>query len=370
MLSLFGMTATTYASGFSTCGGVRIHYRDTGDVPNQKDGPVLLLLHGFAGSTESWCDVVGPLAEQGCRSIAFDRVGFGLTERPAPPALPLPLSPRLPWEVSPFGDDPYGSRFAIERVLWPLVRARLGTAAAQRRPLFLVGHSLGCQVALRALVDSRARAGEWDRAPLRPRGAVLIAPACLDPREDLLGPPPESLADAVRQRLDLEARFRGFRLSLDATRPLAPLDELVLPRVREIAEGDPTERVTRGMAASTRTALGDARRDAIVAKYMAPLAQPGWDRGLLHFYRADRGIEPASGRALLSAAADAACDLGVRVRVVSGDVDAVVPIDAARKVASTLGAPAPSFLTDTGHLPMDERPEALARAIAQFVQEP
>ena len=82
-----------FASQYTNLCGVRHHIRDTGDIT--PDGPVAVLLHGFAGSTEAW-DQVGPLlAESGCRAIAFDRVGFGRTERPVPPVLPAP--PALPF---------------------------------------------------------------------------------------------------------------------------------------------------------------------------------------------------------------------------------------------------------------------------------
>ena len=43
--------------------------------------PTFILLHGFGASTFSWREVMAPLAEAG-QVIAYDRPGFGLTERP------------------------------------------------------------------------------------------------------------------------------------------------------------------------------------------------------------------------------------------------------------------------------------------------
>jgi len=45
------------------------------------DGQALLLVHGLGGSTFSWRENIGALAEAGYRTIALDRPGFGLTEK-------------------------------------------------------------------------------------------------------------------------------------------------------------------------------------------------------------------------------------------------------------------------------------------------
>ncbi|MCX8185265.1 MAG: alpha/beta hydrolase [Sulfolobales archaeon] len=68
-------------SRFVVVDGVKIHYLDegTGDC-------TLLLLHGFGSSTLSWRYVTGSLSRY-CRVVAFDRPGFGLTERVDPGTL-------------------------------------------------------------------------------------------------------------------------------------------------------------------------------------------------------------------------------------------------------------------------------------------
>lgn len=62
---------------FAEVEGVNLRYTDTGTSP-----PTLLLLHGFGSSVFSWRKVTGALGEQ-ARVVAFDRPGFGLSERPA-----------------------------------------------------------------------------------------------------------------------------------------------------------------------------------------------------------------------------------------------------------------------------------------------
>ena len=46
-----------------------------------EDGPVVLLLHGFGGSTFSWREQMGALAEAGYRAVAFDRPPYGLSAK-------------------------------------------------------------------------------------------------------------------------------------------------------------------------------------------------------------------------------------------------------------------------------------------------
>ena len=54
--------------------GMRIHYKDTGP----QDAPVLLFLHGFGSSLQTW-DVWAVTLEQKYRVIRLDLPGFGLT---------------------------------------------------------------------------------------------------------------------------------------------------------------------------------------------------------------------------------------------------------------------------------------------------
>lgn len=62
---------------FITLQGINIYYEDKGP----SDAPVVLLLHGLFGSTGSWRYNVEVLLAAGYRVIAFDRPGFGLSDK-------------------------------------------------------------------------------------------------------------------------------------------------------------------------------------------------------------------------------------------------------------------------------------------------
>lgn len=59
--------------------GVRLHYR----VDGPSDGTPVLLVHGLFGSTETWRYNVDALIAAGYRVIRYDRLGFGLSDKPA-----------------------------------------------------------------------------------------------------------------------------------------------------------------------------------------------------------------------------------------------------------------------------------------------
>lgn len=101
--------------------GLLVHYKIEG-----QDGRTLVLLHGFAASVFSWRKVMDPLSEAGM-VVAFDRPGFGLTERPMPGE----------WE----GESPYGPEAQADLTVALLDELGIDRAV-------LVGHSAGGTIAL------------------------------------------------------------------------------------------------------------------------------------------------------------------------------------------------------------------------------
>ena len=105
--------------------------------------PVFVLLHGFGSSLYTWNPVWESLSQQG-RVIAFDRPGFGLTERP------------LTWE----GQNPYGIDSQVDLVIGLL--DHFGVEQA-----ILVGNSAGGTVAMQVALEH----------PERVSSLILVDPA-------------------------------------------------------------------------------------------------------------------------------------------------------------------------------------------------
>ena len=120
---------------FVTVDGLRVHYTDVGT------GPPVVLIHGASGNLRDFAfSLTDRLAGEGFRAIAFDRPGFGYTDRPATRG----------WD--------------------PAVQARILRSAAgeigAEAPV-VVGHSYGGAVAMAWAVD----------APEDTRGVVSVAGA-------------------------------------------------------------------------------------------------------------------------------------------------------------------------------------------------
>jgi pimeloyl-ACP methyl ester carboxylesterase len=118
--------------------GITVRYREWG-----RGSPSFLLLHGFGSHSDSWSPVASDLAEHG-RLVAFDRVGFGLTERP------------VQWE----GTNPYGDDAQMDVILGLMDHLEI------ENPV-LVGHSAGGGIALGFALAHPERVG----------GLVLEAPS-------------------------------------------------------------------------------------------------------------------------------------------------------------------------------------------------
>jgi pimeloyl-ACP methyl ester carboxylesterase len=125
---------------FVDLNGVKVHFKVAGE-----GRPAVVLLHGFASSVFSWREVMGPLAE-GHTVVAFDRPGFGLTERPLPGE----------WQ----GQSPYSAEAQAD-----LTVALMDTLGIDRA--VLIGNSAGGTVAVLTAL----------RYPGRVQALVLVDPA-------------------------------------------------------------------------------------------------------------------------------------------------------------------------------------------------
>lgn len=120
------------------------HQRFTGS--GQAD-TLFLLLHGFGASSFSWRDVVEPLSELG-DVVAYDRPGFGFSERPET------------WS----GQNPYGSEAQCG-----VLEALSEKYRDSHSTIVVVGHSAGGTLALDCAIHQGSPATHM----------VLIAPAAL-----------------------------------------------------------------------------------------------------------------------------------------------------------------------------------------------
>lgn len=135
---------------FATAQGLEVFYEKT-DFVCQEDKdcsnpPVIFLMHGFGANTFSFRELTEPLSQLG-DVIAYDRPGFGLTERPSS------------WE----GENPYGSRGQ------DLILDELIESFASGRDVILVGHSAGGTLAAQYAIDNKDAV----------KGLILISPAIL-----------------------------------------------------------------------------------------------------------------------------------------------------------------------------------------------
>jgi pimeloyl-ACP methyl ester carboxylesterase len=135
--------------------GIKLYYRQSG-----VGQPAFILLHGMGASTYSWHAVFDAFAGMGT-AVAYDRPGFGYSERP---------------EVDRWmTDNPYSNEAKVEQ-LWALMDT-LGIQQA-----VLVGHSAGGAAAIQAALER----------PERVQALILIAPAVYNTF---------SLPDFIRQAL-------------------------------------------------------------------------------------------------------------------------------------------------------------------------
>ncbi|WP_420643480.1 alpha/beta fold hydrolase [Candidatus Leptofilum sp.] len=120
--------------------GLDIHYWDS-----ETDGQNYLLLHGFASNLYTWDELFPYLAEQG-RVASYDRIGFGLSERPLAGS----------WQA----ENPYSRDAAVSHAITFMDELRLDSA-------ILVGNSAGGSLAMQIALEH----------PDRVDGLILAAPA-------------------------------------------------------------------------------------------------------------------------------------------------------------------------------------------------
>jgi pimeloyl-ACP methyl ester carboxylesterase len=206
-------------SRFSRFAGVEVHHKVTGPG----DAPAVVLLHHFFGNVATWRHVQPGLADR-YRVAAFDRPGFGLTERPR----------RSSWN----GRSPYTRAASVDITLEMLDHLDADEAV-------LVGSSAGGTAALET----------YARDPDRVRALVLVSPAITGD----VGAPP---------RLRPLMRAPGIRH--------------LGPRIVRRVAGE----VTLARVAGSWSDPSLATEDDVDA-YARPLEVEGWERGFWELFSAE-----------------------------------------------------------------------------------
>jgi len=266
-------------SQFVEAAGVRLHIRDTGP----RDGPPVLLIHGFGSSLHTW-EAWTPLLESRFRVVSFDLPGFGLT-----------------------GPDPTGD-YSDERSIAVLgaLMDRLGIGEAA-----VVGSSMGGRIAWRFAAAEPARVSKL----------VLMAPDGFASQGREYGRAPERLPWLLRL------------LPYTAPKPLL------------------------GRTMRNAYAVPGVLTDAVVDRYHAMLLVPGVRRAILERVLQTRLVPPEPILATIRAP----------VLLLWGELDGAVPASHAADYARTLPNARTVILPGIGHVPMEEAPEASARALRAFL---
>jgi len=204
--------------------GIDIHYQRRAYQGSSDKPPLILLLHGFGASTYSWRDVLAPLSAYG-EVIAYDRPGFGFTERPTS------------WP----GTNPYGLEGQVQ-----IIDAFIEQFADQQRKVVLIGHSAGGTLAAEFAL----------RNPDAVDALVLVAPAIL-----------------------AGGGSRGGWLTALAKIPqINRLGPLLVGRI-----------ASSGQTLLMRSWYDQSKiTDEIIDGYTAPLAIAGWEKAFWEFSQADQ----------------------------------------------------------------------------------
>lgn len=146
------VTAWKAGGTYETVDGHRIFVRRTGG-----DGPLVVLLHGFPTNSYDWREVIPALEATGAAVLAFDFLGFGLSDKPT------------------------GIRYSLT------VQADIVEQLVRRRPALIVAHDMGDSVAAELMVrDLEGVLTFAMNGVLFTNSSVIIGQAHLTPVQKLL----------------------------------------------------------------------------------------------------------------------------------------------------------------------------------------
>lgn len=266
-------------------------------------GPALLLIHGFGASWGHWRKVIPLLAEQ-FRVYTIDLLGFGASDKPSP------------------------DKVAYTFETWS-AQVRDFCQEVVRSPIYLVGNSIGCVVALQAAVDN-PNSGDI-------RGVVLIncSLRLLHERRRQALPWYRRQGADVMQRV-LTVRWLGHQF------------------FRLIAKPNTVKRIL--LQAYARP---EAVTDELVDLLMKPAADAGAADVFLAFTGYSQGPLPEDLLAVLPCPA----------LVLWGEDDPWEPIALGERFTEFSAVENFVRLDRAGHCPQDEVPDVVSQEISRWVLE-
>jgi pimeloyl-ACP methyl ester carboxylesterase len=264
----------------------------------------LVLLHGFMANLHSW-DYIRPALSERSTVYSYDRIAFGLSERPMPEDFPEKNSSQQSQpEPNPYTAESVRNRAAALMDAWGLEKA------------VLVGNSAGGSLAVELALAF----------PERVAALILIDPAVYSN-----GPP-----GIVRLLLKLPF-----------------LENTGIKNIRRLLGGEDPESLLA-------SAWHDPSRipPELVTYYSQPLQIENWDRALWEFTKASSN--PGITRRL--------DELTLPILLIHGEQDTIVPVKESRRLAEAIPHAEFHILSQCGHVPQEECPETTAGLIIDFLE--
>ncbi|CAK0764500.1 hypothetical protein CVIRNUC_003164 [Coccomyxa viridis] len=390
-------------SKFRELDGLTVHYKAAappGGAAKAAGGAPcgLAMYHGFGANTFSWSFVDRRLAEElGATVVSHDMPGFGLTQRSSEVGHytiqsngrigRLLLDAELSAESSPKSDIDKASVISIDVQAGDSDRARQQGARPKR---ILVGHSLGGACAVAEVIDH----------PEGIDGLILVAPAVVAPLfSSSRGPSnsglcrkeansmsatfegPEKVQASKKRQLPAWLRGAAGALQVLTAETAAAFARCVLWLLQPVLVLALRSAVRsrafweRGLGSAWFQKTGVT--PSILDAYRLPQLVQGWEWGLLRFLRARvtsgqsvwKALRSGYGQAERSQALRlkaAVAEHGIKVLIIHGEKDALVPRWNSQKLAALLDADLEVF-QDCGHMPMEEMPDRFIATVAKFL---
>lgn len=284
---------------FVEVNGAQVYFIERGPA----DGPAVLLLHGFLGSTIDWRPTIDVLADAGYRTIAFDRPPFGLSDK----------STALDYSLESQADLTIGLMDALD----------IETAT-------LVGHSAGGTVAANAALSY----------PDRVTKLALVAGA--------IG---LSAEGGLSNETDSNAASGAFEMLAE----LDPDSAFAQGLIRNFFNSDfADELLATSYYDPSKIALDRIELSARGTKI------EGWEGGLLAYAQAMSGD-------MTDADLDTLTAITMPVLLQWGEADQIVPISVGERLREIFPNNTWITYAEVGHIPMDEATDSFNGDLLAFL---